>query len=255
MDILALAPALVIGSLTGFLSGLLGVGGGFIMVPLLILAGTPTNTAIGNSLAYIIFTGTAGVLQHRRLNNCSTRLVLPIAASGMITAQLGAIATSFVETSILELLLALILIAAAWRMTRTPSQQQPPDPDNCTIKTPTSLLIGSAVGFLSGLIGVGGGFLLTPLMVNTLGIPIHLSIGSSLLAVSAFAVSGTIRHTLMGNIDPILAVALTAGGVTLAPLGATATKKCSPKLLRRLLSILLTALSAQLILSNTGLLK
>jgi len=116
MDGITIALIFLIGCLTGFLSGFLGVGGGFILVPLLIFIGVPTYVAIGSSLAYIVFTAISGAIQHYKQKSFDLKLALLILCSGVVTAQIGAVMTLYIEAGYLEMLLGLILLGAGIRM-------------------------------------------------------------------------------------------------------------------------------------------
>ncbi len=240
-----------IGSLTGFLSGFLGVGGGFILVPLLIFAGVPAHTAIGSSLAYIIFTGISGAIQHYKQKNCDFKLVLLLICGGVVTAQIGAAMTLYIEGRALEMLLGFLLLGTAIRMlTQKDGRSKSSNIAKMSIryKIPVAIAIGSVTGFLSGLVGVGGGFLLVPLMILLLHEPIHKAVGTSLIGVVGFATSGVIRHWMIGHIDSSLVGILVAGGIFLAPLGAKASKKTSRQLLRKIFSALLLLFSLKLLI-------
>lgn len=232
IDFVSVTLILLIGSLTGFFSGFLGVGGGFILVPLLIFMEVPAHEAIGSSLAYIVFIGITGAIQHYRQKNCSIKTALAMLCGGVITAQIGAIATSYLSSNILETLLALILLGTAVRMMVIKDEETTSDSEVCKINVPISILIGSVAGFLSGLLGVGGGFILVPLMVLILKVPIHIAVGTSLVGVIGLAASGAMRHWMMGNVDLLLVGILAIGGVISSQLGAKATKRANAKQLR-----------------------
>jgi uncharacterized membrane protein YfcA len=223
---------LLIGSLTGFFSGFLGVGGGFILVPLLIFMGVPAHEAIGSSLAYIVFIGITGAFQHYRQKNCNIRIALVMLCGGVITAQIGAIATSYLSSNILEIFLAIILLGTAFRMMVIKDKETASDNEVCKINVPMAILIGSVAGFLSGLLGVGGGFILVPLTVLILKIPIHIAVGTSLVNVMGLAASGAVRHWMMGNVNLLLVGILVIGGVISSQLGAMVTKRANAKQLR-----------------------
>ena len=251
IDTITIALNFFIGSLTGFLSGFLGVGGGFILVPLLIFTGVPTHIAIGSSLAYIVFTGISGVLQHYNQKNCDFKLALLLMCGGVVTAQIGAVMTLYVAERILETLLGFILLGTAIRMiTEKDGRSMSSNIAKMSMryKISVAIAIGLITGFLSGLVGVGGGFLLVPLMVLLLHVPIHKAIGTSLMGVVGFATSGVIRHWMIGHIDPSLVGILVTGGIFSAPLGAKASKKTSRQFLRKIFSALLLLFSFRLLI-------
>ncbi|MFH0897377.1 MAG: sulfite exporter TauE/SafE family protein [Candidatus Bathyarchaeota archaeon] len=238
---------LFIGGMTGFLAGSLGLGGGFILVPLLVIAGFPFSVAVGSSLAYIVFVGLAGAIQHRRQGSCSVRLALVMICGGVITAQLGAIATTFVGSAVLEGLLTLLLLGVGVRTLFVKGGEVANEGEAYVVNVPKGIAVGGIVGFLSGLLGVGGGFILIPLMILVMRVPVRVAMGTSLLTVTGLAASGAVRHWLMGNGDLLLISVLVVGGVVGSPLGATAAKRTSGKVLR-------LAFCGMLFLFATGLL-
>jgi len=240
-----------VGVLTGFLSGFLGVGGGFILVPLLILVGVPTHVAIGSSLAYIVFTAISGMIQHFKQKSFDLKLALLISCGGVVTAQVGAIITLYIEAKYLEMLLGVLLLGTVVRMivqkdSRRVNDYEKKDPPR---KIPIAVAIGLVSGFLSGLLGVGGGFLLVPLMVLILHVPIHTAIGTSLMGVTGSAISGAIRHWMIGHVDLSLVGNLAIGGILLAPFGAKMSKKFSQQQMQKIFSIILLLLAFKLLIS------
>lgn len=253
-DLCSIVLFLLIGGLVGFLSGFLGVGGGFILVPLLIFTGTPTHTAIGSSLAYIVFTAISGLIQHRKQKNLDSKLALLVSCSSVIAAQIGAITTLYIEAKHLEILLAIILLGTAIRIIIQRDIDEYGEgyggiEVSAGRRVAVAVSIGLLTGFLSGLLGVGGGFLLVPLLVIVLHIPIHTAIGTSLMAVIGSAASGAIRHWMIGNVDLTLVGILSIGGIAAAPLGAKACRRFSQKQLRRIFSVVLFILAFKLLAS------
>jgi uncharacterized membrane protein YfcA len=110
-----------------------------------------------------------------------------------------------------------------------------------------ALAIGATLGFLSGLLGVGGGFLLVPLMIIVLRTPPHVAVGTSLLQLVGVAALGAIGHWILGNLDVLLVGLLTSGGVIGAPIGAIVTRKLPAKTLKIIFSTLLIALAVKML--------
>ncbi len=241
---------LAVGCISGLASGFLGVGGGFIVVPLLVFMGVKTHIAIGSSLAYIVFTGISGVYQHRRLGTCDFELAVPVILGGIFTAQVGAAMTSYLEPEVLEKLLAVVLLAASARM-MLPKHQAETEVTASThpsTNIQVAVAVGAAVGLISGLLGVGGGFLLVPLMIILLKVPVHLAVGTSLLQVVGLAISGATRHLLLGNIDGQTVIILVAGGTVFAQLGAKLCKRCPQNQLQRTFALVLLLFAARLLI-------
>ena len=220
------------------------------LVPLLVLIGVQTHTAIGSSLAYIVFTGISGAYQHRRLGSCEFKLVLPVVLGGVFTAQIGAIMTSYLQPVVLQWLLAIILLVTSIRMLLFQRHAEADDTSTTCppINMPVAITMGAIVGLLSGLLGVGGGFLLVPLMMFLMKVSAHVAIGSSLLQVVGLASSGTIRHLLLGNVDGQIVAVLVAGGVVFAQLGARLCRLCPQQHLQRIFALVLLLFAIRLLL-------
>ena len=168
---------------------------------------------------------------------------------GAITAQIGAIATSYLSSNILEIFLALILLVTSFRMIVLKDNEIKNDNEFCEINIPLSILIGSVAGFLSGLLGVGGGFILVPIMVLLLKIPVHTAVGTSLVIVIGLAASGAIRHWMMGNVNLLLVGILLIGGVISSRYGAIVANKATTKQLRYIFCTVLVLFAILLLIS------
>lgn len=253
MDFATIMLYLLIGGLTGFLSGFLGVGGGFILVPLLIFINVPAHYAIGGSLAYIVFVGIFGAVQHhRRHRDCDFKMALPMILGGVVTAQIGSIATLYFKAEHLGIMLAIVLVGASIIMvvTKNITEKDGEGAVGYSRNIPLAVLIGLVVGLVSGFLGVGGGFILIPMMTLLLKMPIRAAVGTSLLAVAGFAVSGAIGHLMIDHIDPYLVGLLVIGGMVASPLGVIATEKVSPKHLREIFAVVLILFAIKLLIPS-----
>ncbi len=274
----------VIGLVTGTLSGLFGVGGGFILVPLLTIMGVPIKEAIALSLVYIIGTALSGVTRHFKQHTIDLALAISLSTSSIITAQFGALLTVGMSTSLLKLLFGLLTASVAIfyflqaepkpSETKSTSTNQPSatpprfidrliltrhkeiagEEYNYRINLLGGFAIGAVVGFLSGMFGVGGGFIMVPLMVALLGLPLRIAVGTSLLSVIAPATSGSITLWLSGKLDLHLLPALLVGGLVGAQAGALLVLQLKPTTLKLALNLLLLTVSAYMLAQGTGLL-
>jgi uncharacterized protein len=204
MDIIIYIVALIItGALVGFASGLLGVGGGFIMVPvqffLLTSIGIDPNIAIkvafGTSLAVIIPTAISGALGHKRRNAVLTHPLILMGASGLISAFLGGTIASNLPGIYLRTIFGfLVLFAAIWMLTaKYPNKRT--EPKKGVIKY---LLIGFIAGIISGLLGVGGGIILIPILVLLMDFDMHKAVGTSTAVIIFTALGGIIAYIING---------------------------------------------------------
>lgn len=221
-------PLLALGLATGFLSGLMGVGGGFMVVPALELVGWPAADAIGTSLAYVTAVGVAGALGHAKAGNVAPRVVAAAALPAMLAAQAGAYLTALAPGRLLDGAFAVLLAYAAAELgwaPKTAGDQAPPS-------LPAIGALGGMVGGLSGLLGVGGGVLLVPGQVRWLRLPLLQAIGNSLAIVVLTGASGVVGHLLRGHVRLPGAGWLVVGGLAGVQLGLRALRRVPATRLR-----------------------
>ncbi|NOZ77420.1 MAG: sulfite exporter TauE/SafE family protein [Euryarchaeota archaeon] len=119
--------------------------------------------------------------------------------------------------------------------------------ENYTINVPKAVIVGLLVGFFSGLMGVGGGFLAVPLMVGLLGVPMHVAVGSSLIVVIGAAASGVLIYWGEGDVAPVMALLLLAGGTLGAQVGAVVSQKLPDITLRRIFGVLMLVIGLKML--------
>jgi uncharacterized protein len=200
LEIIALF--LLLGSLAGFLAGLLGIGGGIILIPLFLwtfqsIGMAPeiiVHLAFGTSLAIIIPTAISSTLGHRRRGNVAWRAVGWMAISGVLGVGLGSTLAANLSGPLLRGLFGLMQIGVALKMFHQPrlppEESENPPPFRL-------LLVGFAVGAFSAFFGVGGGVVAVPMMIILLRFPIHLAVGSSsglMMVSSLFGTASYIFH-------------------------------------------------------------
>jgi len=225
------AIGVAIGLVSGVLAGLFGVGGGILMTPgIQVLLGAPPIVALATPLPAIFPTALAGALAYRRGGELDTRAAAWLVGPGLVGAALGAWLTDLVDTNLLLLVTALLLgwqAVAIIRDARRPGWREPRE------ATPPILGgIGAVAGFVSGLLGIGGGLVMVPLLAGWLGMPLKRALGTSLLVIVALVVPGTIVHAALGHIDWGICLALMVGGVPGARLGAALALGAKERTLR-----------------------
>ena len=279
------------GAAVGFLSGLFGVGGGFLLTPMLNIAfGVPYNVAAGSSLAQILGTSVSATAKHHGLGNVDIKLGACMLAGGWVGVEGGARVVELLKraepivaagrelppldlfVSIAFLLLLSTVGTVTFRESRGARKREPrggivETPIASRIQSiripPTMSLtksgiesislwilvgIGLVTGFVSGLMGVGGGFILMPTLIYVLGVRTRVAIGTDLFQVTFLATYGTLTHTLKGNVDLALVVLLLVGGIFGAQFGASLTGKVRPAKIRYWFSfIIYTAAVAVLV--------
>jgi uncharacterized membrane protein YfcA len=236
-----------LGLVTGLLSGLFGLGGGFLLVPALAWLGWPIKSAIGTSLFYVAVIGVSGAYQHLRARNVDLRFVGWFAAAALPAAPLGALASAYASDGWLTLAFGVFLAGVALSMLHAraegQAEQTPPT-------VPATLALGGVVGTLSGLFGVGGGLLFVPAQVTLFAIPIKRAIGNSLAGVLLTGIAGTLTHLALGHVDWREGAFLVVGGLV-GLTGGTRLLRVTPgPLVRRALMVFLLLIAAQMIWSG-----
>ena len=275
MTLLWIAEALAVGGVTGFLSGLLGVGGGFILIPLLTLIGVPVHMAVGTSMAFILCASLAGVVQHVRQGSIdllvASTISIPAATMAYVSAHLsGNLPPWVLHLSFGTLLCAVLGFFRFWplkQLARTamemPGTSSPPYvfprhrlvadvPYTYHVNVILAVLSGLGTGVVTGFFGVGGGFVLVPTLVLILHIPLSVTIGTSLAVIIPPALIGTMTHWRLGHVNVGLWCLLAASGMVASQVGARCTVRCRPEWLRALFQLLL--LAAALFMLAKGLL-
>jgi hypothetical protein len=178
--------------LVGLVLGLLGSGGSILTVPVLVyLVGEPNKLAIAESLGIVTLISFVGALPFVYRGLVSWRNVLLFGLPGMGGAYLGAYLSQFMPGALQLALFATVMLLAAVMMFRRTA----PDPGEGPTRRYWKVMIdGFGVGVLTGLVGVGGGFLIVPALVLLGGLPMHLAIGTSLFIISVKSVSGFVKY-------------------------------------------------------------
>ena len=255
-----------LGALTGILSGLFGVGGGFLTTPLLIFYGIPPTVAAASASTQVTGASVTGVLAHGNRGGVDYRMGMVMVAGGVIGSGFGALLFRFfraigqidvVISALYVILLGTIgmlmareavqtlrgtgsrqaarrrhhpLVASLpmrWRFYRSGLYISPLAP----------LIVGVAVGILTMLMGVGGGFILVPAMLYILGMSANVVVGTSLYNILFVTMATTIMHSLTTKaVDIVLVFLLLIGSVTGAQLGSQIAVKAKPEYLRLILA-------------------
>ncbi|MCZ2839132.1 sulfite exporter TauE/SafE family protein [Modestobacter sp. VKM Ac-2985] len=212
--------AIGLGLVIGALIGLLGGGGSVLAVPGLVYAvGQPLQQAVATSLLVVGVTALVALAPRLRAGQIAWRIGALFGAAGAATAFAGAAVNRLLPDDVVLALFAALMAAAGVRML----QNRPDTGSACSTVggtvnwrrcLPRTLAGGLAVGFLTGLLGVGGGFLVIPVLVIALGLPMTTAIGTSLLIVAVNSAAGFAAHA--GEVDLDLPVTLTFTAVAVA---------------------------------------
>lgn len=248
-----------IGLSIGILSGLLGVGGGTIMVPVFRLGlGLSAITSTATSLFTIIPTSISGAIQHIRNKTCIPKLGVALGIGGACFSPLGVWLAQISPTWMVMIAVACAIGYSSFTMLR--KAMQAPKGKDIVFETPAfkgkelmkAVFIGACVGTVSGYIGLGGGFLMIPLMVAFLKLPMKVASGTSLIAVMLIATPATVMQCVLGNVDYMIGIGIACGSIPGALLGAWLVKYVPERMLRFIFSIFLGIAAILLVIKELG---
>lgn len=224
MTLLDAVLGVLVGFTSGVLSGLFGVGGGIVMTPgIQVLMGARPIVALATPLPAILPTALTGAYTYHRAGQVDVRAAAWMVGPGIVAAVAGAALTDVVDTHVLLVITAALLAWQAVGILRGARVRPDGTTDEAASQHPMSklLLIGFAAGFVSGLLGIGGGLIMVPLMVGWLRMPLKRALGTSLLTIVALVIPGTVVHLALGHIDWAIFLVVTLGAVPGARLGAS----------------------------------
>jgi uncharacterized membrane protein YfcA len=260
-----------LGGIVGLLTGMVGVGGGFLTTPILIFYGIPPAVAVASATTQITGTSISGVMAHRRRRGVDVRMGAVIIVGGVAGAIVGGLVFRLLQNmgqidTVISILYVILLGSIGFLMAKEaattlgilkPSARaraRPTRRHNPLIAALPmrwrfyrsglyiSPLAPLALGFLSGLLtvllGIGGGFIMVPAMIYLLGMSTQVVVGTSLLQILFVTAATTLVHaTTTRSVDIVLAVLLLLGSVVGAQYGARLAQKMKPELLRMILAI------------------
>ncbi len=231
----------LIGFGSGIASGALGIGGALLSTPGIRWAfHVKPLIAVGTTLPPIIPTAITGATTYVREKYVEARSAIVAAAAGSSFAVLGAYTTRFVNGEALLIVTAVLILILSIRMLPRKSDAHPP---RFEPTIPVLLVVGAGSGFTSGLLGVGGGVILVPVLTVLLGFSVKTALGTSLAIVAAQAIPGTITHALLHHIDWSIAAGLFIGVVPGARIGSRLAVAQEDERLRVIVAIAMAILA------------
>jgi hypothetical protein len=267
-----------LGGAVGFLSGVFGVGGGFLMTPLLIFIGVPPAVSVGTQSSQILASSVSGVMAHIRRGNVDLRMGIVLVIGGLAGSVLGVwlfgllrrlgqidLAISLIYVLFLGTVGALMLVESVRAWLRVRARR-----DTFTkrhrhlwlhglplrirfhrsrlyISALMPLGVGVVAGILVAIMGIGGGFLLVPAMIYLIGMPTQVVVGTSLFQITFVTAATTLLHAVNNqSVDIILALAMIVGGAIGAQFGSSAAERLRPEQLRILLALIVLGVCTKL---------
>ncbi len=238
-----IVTALVLGLIVGALLGLVGGGGSILAVPALVYGvGLPLSEAIPTSLIVVGAASAVAVLPRLR-RGVNWRLAIIVGAAGVTTAYLGTMVNRMLDQRVLLGAFAVIMVIAGVRMflpTRSTGGPcaLPSGGVNWRSCLPRALATGAVVGFLTGLLGVGGGFLIVPALTLVLGLPMGVTIGTSLVIIVINSVAGFAAHLSDVQIDWAVTGAFAASAMAASLVAGRLGRGLSDTVLKRGFAVL-----------------
>lgn len=270
--------AAIVGIAIGIVSGLLGVGGGSVMVPVFRLVfGLSAVASTATSLFTIIPTSVSGAVSHLRGKTCIPKLGIALGVGGALTSPIGVRLAQISPDWAVMLGAALVIAYSASTMLHKalsmpradksasatganagkPDSSSPTSAEDVPIgkkRIVMSVAIGALAGIASGYVGLGGGFLMIPLMISLMNLPMKLTSGTSLIAIIILAFPATVMQCAIGNVNYVVGIATAIGSIPGAFLGAKLTRRAPERALRFTFAGFLGIASILLVLNELGLL-
>lgn len=246
-----------LGAACGFLSGLLGIGGGIIMAPLLLYVPPlfafetlTMRTVAGLTIVQGLVACIAGVITHKRFNFVSGRLASWMGITIFAASLVGGAAANYVDNRILLFIFGGLAITASILML-IPKKQDHEAPDINTLEFDRwrAVTTSGSVGLLGGLVGQGGSFILIPLMTSYVHIPTRIAVGSNLAIVLLSTAAAFAGKALTGQIEWLMAVPIILTVIPAASLGGSISHKVPVLALRRILAVLIGLAAARVWIS------
>ena len=270
---------ILLGGGVGFLSGMFGVGGGFLTTPLLIFYGIPPTVAAASAATQVTGASVSGALAHLERGGVDQRLGTVLFAGGLVGSLIGAglferlTAWGQIDT-VINILYVVLLGSVGGIMARealgalrtmraglpAPARKRRHHPmvanlplrwrfyrSGLYISPLAPLILGMVVGILTMLLGVGGGFIMVPAMIFLLGMGTQVVVGTSLFQILFVTIATTMVHALTtGAVDIVLAGLLLLGSVTGAQIGARFAQRVKPEYLRMALAVIVLLVAARM---------
>jgi uncharacterized membrane protein YfcA len=275
-----------LGGAVGFLSGLFGVGGGFLMTPLLIMVGIPSTVAAASDSNQIVAASTSGTFAHYRLGNVDFKMGLLLIIGGVIGGTVGVQFIKILRAMgnadfVIKITYVVMLGVIGFYMFMESLQSMRKKPvevkrveaapakaslynrmiqglpyqmffekSGVTLSPVLPLILGVFVGILAAIMGVGGGFIMVPVMVYMLRMPMHVVVGTSLFQILFTCINVTIMQSMSNHtVDMILAIILLLGSTVGAQFGVKLSKRLKADQLKILLASIVILVMVQMLVS------
>lgn len=273
-----------LGGIVGFLSGLFGVGGGFLMTPLLIMMGVPPTVAAASDSNQIVAASTSGTYAHARAGTVDFKMGILLFVGGILGGSVGVYLIKLLNAAgsadfLINVTYVVMLGGIGSYMffeslqgllgrRRAEEATTPAKPSvyarlvrglpwrvefkrsGITLSALVPLFLGTLVGILAAIMGVGGGFIMVPIMVYLLRMPMHVVVGTSLFQILFTCINVTVlQSTVNHNVDLVLALLLLLGSCIGAQVGAKVGRRLNADQLKILMAVIVLVVMVKMLLS------
>ncbi len=237
----------LIGFLAALMGSMLGLGGGFVLVPMLTLLGTPMHEAVGTSLTAIVFNSAMATYTYSRKGLTRFKLGLTLELATVPGAILGSLIALSIDEKTLKIIFAVFLVFVAYRMfVRKDSGEYDVKLKHIALGYLSCFFVGT----MSGMLGVGGGILKVPILVLIMNIEPHIAVGTSAFMVGVTAFMGSIAYWRSGILNPIKVAAIVPGVLVGAMIGPRISTRLKGSMLRKIFSIVMIVFAILMIIES-----
>jgi len=269
MELSILFFLITLGVMIGAFGTLIGVGGGFLIVPLLILIyGFEPKSAVGTSLTIVFLNSLSGSLAYIKQRRVDFKIGILFALLTIPGAFLGAYIVNFINSNLFKVVFSLILILASFQLIFSKPIENGSfnlkkaggfyrriidhngNVYEYSISLTKGLLISFCIGFISSIFGVGGGIIHVPAMILLLGFPAHIATATSHFILIFTSITGALTHASLSNVKFNFAIPISVGTIIGAQLGALISQKIKGAFIKKLLGLTLLMLAIRLLLET-----
>lgn len=246
MELTFILVVFALGFIGSFLSGMLGVGGSIIKYPMLLyippmfgLTAFTAHEVSGISAVQVLFASIAGVWAYRKGGFLNKDLILYMGISILIGSLVGSYGSSFLPESAVNIVYGILAVIAAVMMFIPKKQAEDKPMDQVLFNKPLAAVLALIVGIGSGIVGAAGGFLLVPIMLTVLHIPMRMTIATSLAVTFISSIGSSAGKLITGQVDYLPAIIMIIASIIAAPLGAKAGKTMNTRILQVILALMI----------------
>ncbi len=253
MDIIIILIVICAAFIIGIIASMVGIGGSSLIVPILIFGlNLPPRTAVGTALVTVCFMGISSTARYYKGGLIDLKLVTPMVIGSLAGAQIGVMVNEVIPEDLIMRLFGLIMLVMVPVMLLKGDDKNNlggfnPSLNISLIFSFVLLSIGFAAGFASGLLGIGGGLIMVPLLTLS-GISMHMSVASSLFVMIFSGISGVGGHLSLGNVDLFVGLIMALGVTIGAQVGSNIALKLDPYYLKIIFGIVMVIIGLRMLM-------